>query len=214
MPLSRDPGPPGPSSDPARLPKLSRDELDEAQLALYAAIAEGPRARGPQLFALTDDRGGLEGPFNAMLLSPGIGTALQTLGSAIRFGSALSDRARELAILVVAHEWDSAFERHAHEAVGRAAGLSAAELESIALSRPEEFSDAHEQLVFRTTLALVSRADLTEIEYLAATQGLGEATLFELSTLVGYYATLALQLRIFRVPSPLAEEAAHGKIEI
>jgi 4-carboxymuconolactone decarboxylase len=31
---------------------------------------------------------------------------------------------------------------------------------------------------------------------------LGEEGLVELSTLVGYYATLALQLRIFRVPAP------------
>ena len=31
---------------------------------------------------------------------------------------------------------------------------------------------------------------------------LGERALVELSTLVGYYATLALQMRIFRVPAP------------
>ena len=37
---------------------------------------------------------------------------------------------------------------------------------------------------------------------LAAIAALGEEGLVELSTLVGYYATLALQLRIFRVPAP------------
>ena len=31
---------------------------------------------------------------------------------------------------------------------------------------------------------------------------LGEQALVELSTLVGYYATLALQMRIFRVAGP------------
>jgi 4-carboxymuconolactone decarboxylase len=31
---------------------------------------------------------------------------------------------------------------------------------------------------------------------------MGAAGLFELLTLVGYYATLALQLRVFRVPAP------------
>ena len=31
---------------------------------------------------------------------------------------------------------------------------------------------------------------------------IGPAGLFELLTLVGYYATLALQLRVFRVPAP------------
>ena len=33
---------------------------------------------------------------------------------------------------------------------------------------------------------------------------LGEPALVELSALVGYYATLALQMRIFRVPAPSA----------
>ncbi|HJY60698.1 MAG TPA: hypothetical protein VJ418_30330, partial [Streptosporangiaceae bacterium] len=31
---------------------------------------------------------------------------------------------------------------------------------------------------------------------------IGAAGMFELLTLVGYYATLALQLRVFRVPAP------------
>jgi len=31
---------------------------------------------------------------------------------------------------------------------------------------------------------------------------MGAVGLFELLTLVGYYATLALQLRVFRVPAP------------
>jgi hypothetical protein len=42
------------------------------------------------------------------------------------------------------------------------------------------------------------------IRHTAARDALGERTLFELSTLVGYYATLALQLRLFNVPAPTA----------
>jgi len=43
------------------------------------------------------------------------------------------------------------------------------------------------------------RADLDDQEYDTAVAVLGERALVELSALVGYYATLALQLRIFRV---------------
>src|SRR5437868_1894472 len=45
-------------------------------------------------------------------------------------------------------------------------------------------------------------ADLDDQEYDTAVTVLGERALVELSTLVGYYATLALQLRIFRVGGP------------
>ena len=45
-------------------------------------------------------------------------------------------------------------------------------------------------------------ADLDDQEYDTAVAVLGERALVELSTLVGYYVTLALQMRIFRVAGP------------
>jgi 4-carboxymuconolactone decarboxylase len=185
-----------------RIGKLPVAGLDAEQRALYDAITGGPRSAGPALFALTDAAGRLEGPFNAMLLSPPLGQALQALGSAVRYRSALPDRAREIAILVVAGEWDSAFEWYAHEAVARSVGLSQAQLHAVRERRFEALPDERERLVASTAFALVTRRDLTDEEYAAARDRLGERVVFELLTLVGYYATLALQLRVFRVGVP------------
>ena len=52
--------------------------------------------------------------------------------------------------------------------------------------------------------ALVLAGDLDDDAYAGAVAELGEAGVFELTTLVGYYATLALQLRVFRVGGPAA----------
>jgi 4-carboxymuconolactone decarboxylase len=186
----------------ARLNKIPPAELTADQQALYDSIAGGPRAQGRQLFALTDAAGGLEGPFNAMLLSPAIGGALQSVGSAVRYGGALSDRAREIAILVVAYAWDSGFEVYAHEAVGRAAGLTAEDFVSLRAGNYATLADETERLVATTTAALAESSDLTDEAFTSARDALGMATLFELTTLVGYYATLALQLRVFRVAPP------------
>ena len=112
-------------SNGPRIPKLEPAALGDEQRTLYDAIAGGRRAQGPQLFRLTDADGRLEGPFNAFLLQPRLGSALQALG-----------------------------------------------------------------------------ADLDDTEYREAEDHLGPDGLFELLTLVGYYATLALQLRVFRVPGP------------
>lgn len=184
-----------------RLPKLAVADLDADQRWLYDAITGGARATGRH-FALVDAGGALEGPFNAMLLHPPIGHALQALGSAVRYRCTLSDRAREIAILVVASVWDSAFERYAHEAVGRSVGLSEDELAAIRERRVDRLTDEYERLVAATTLALAAQRDLTDEEFHAVRNGLGMPALFELTTLVGYYATLALQLRVFRVGSP------------
>ncbi|MDF2704976.1 carboxymuconolactone decarboxylase family protein [Nonomuraea muscovyensis] len=181
-----------------RLPPLTPSELAPDARALYDSIIEGPRGT-----SMLDEQGGLAGPFNAMLLSPPVGDALQRLGAAIRYRSELGDRAREIAILVVAHSWDCAFERHVHEEIGRRLGLTGAQLDALRTGAPLELDDPEEAAALRLTRALVSRADLDDEEYAA----LPASAVFELTTLVGYYATLALQLRVFRVQQPGAAPA-------
>lgn len=172
-------------------------ELTDAQRALYDAITGGPRAAGPQHFPLTAADGSLRGPFDALLLSPAVGTALQEVGAAIRYRTRLSDRARELAILLVAARWGSAFERESHEAIARAIGFTDSELVALRTEDPDAFT-GDEQLIARTVVALLD-GDLDDGQWDAAASAVGEAVVFELTTLVGYYATLALQLRVFRV---------------
>src|SRR3954451_15798780 len=93
-----------------RLGKLAPSALTGEQRVVYDAVTGGPRAQGPQLFRLVDEEGALEGPFNAFLLQPHVGAPLQALGAALRYQTSLSDRAREIAILVVAVHWESEFE--------------------------------------------------------------------------------------------------------
>jgi 4-carboxymuconolactone decarboxylase len=185
-----------------RLARLHPPFRDEAQERLYASITSGPRggSRGP--FALVDEAGALTGPFNAMLFQPGVGAALQALGTAVRFEGTLPGRTRELAILLVAAHWASGFEQHAHEAAGRLAGLSDAELAAVRAGEEPGLADPAERAAVRAARALVRAGDLDDDEYAEAVAQLGEAGVFELTTLVGYYATLALQLRVFRVPAP------------
>jgi 4-carboxymuconolactone decarboxylase len=178
-----------------RLAGLRKSDLSPEQLEVYEAIAGGPRAGGP--FPLTDDQGCLRGPFNAMLLSPPLGLALQALGAAVRYRSGLTDRARELAILVVAAHWNSAFELEAHEAVGRRCGLTDADFEVIRAGGLPDVTEAAERAAAATARILATAGRLTDEQYRAAVDALGERGLFDLTTLVGYYTTLALQLRVF-----------------
>lgn len=185
----------------SRVHRFEPADLDPRQAALYEAIAGGPRAAGPQLFRLTDDAGCLQGPFNAFLLQPALGTALQALGSAVRYQTRLEARIREIAILVVAAHWDSEFERYAHEAVARSLGLTDADLAGLREGRYEVFGE-DERLVAETVSALAAGGDLDDAGYDRFVARFGRPAMFELLTLVGYYSTLALQLRVFRVATP------------
>jgi 4-carboxymuconolactone decarboxylase len=185
-----------------RLPHLTPDQLEPEQRALHDAIVGGPRASGPQLFELVDPQGRLNGPFGVMLHSPAVGGALQELGTAIRYRSVLGDRLREIAILAVAAHWSSDFEQYAHEPLARRAGLTDAQLAALAGGTAVELDDPTEGVGLRIVRALVSDADLSDDEYAEGRRVLGDQALVELTALVGYYATLALQLRVFRVGVP------------
>jgi alkylhydroperoxidase family enzyme len=185
-----------------RLAKLLPGSLDDGQREVYDAIAGGKRAEGPQLFQLRDADGGLEGPFNAFLLQPRLGLALQALGSAVRYETTLSDRAREIAILVVSVHRGSSFEWYAHEAVGRHVGLTDTELGSIRRHDYDALTDRTEHVVAQVSHALLEGGDLDDAAYDDVVHVLGLPQLFELLTLVGYYDALALQLRVFRIPAP------------
>ena len=180
-----------------RIRPLTPDELNPEQSALHAAITGGPRAQGPQHFALTSADGSLRGPFDLMLRSPAVGAAQQELGAAIRYRTAFTDRMRELAILLVAAHWDSAFERESHEAIARAIGFTEDELAAIRAIDVSGFADG-EGVVGRTAVALLD-GDLSDDAWDEASAALGVDGVFELTALVGYYSTLALQLRVFRV---------------
>ena len=178
------------------------------QKDLYREILSGPRGQGPRAVPLASGAGGLAGPFNAMLYAPPVGHALQELGAAIRFRSELAPRIREMAILAVAQAWDSAYERASHEPIGHEAGLTDEEIEALRGGADPGFADKQEQAAYSVVRALTGldprTADLDDEEYDTAVAALGERALVELSALVGYYATLALQMRIFRVPAPVA----------
>lgn len=182
----------------ARLPRPRPDELDPAQRRLYDAIVSGPRARTAN--PPVDEDGRLRGPFAAMLLSPVVGEALQGLGAALRFGSALSDRAREIATLLVARYCDSAYEWAAHSVLARGAGLTEDEIDALRSGRPE-FDDDVEDLVARAAAAVLADGDLPDPLYAEAERVLGPGGIFDLVTLVGYYRLLAGVLATFRVPA-------------
>jgi len=183
----------------SRIPPRAPHELDEPRIRLYKSIIGARRSGAVGALSLVDKDGHLAGPFNAMLLNPDLGMALQELGTAIRTRGELSPRCRELAILAVAAQWQSAFELHAHTLIGAQVGLTDAEMESLCAGRTIQLADAEEAAVLAAARTLVQTANLSESEYAAAVAALSPAKLFEISTLVGYYSLLALQMRVFDI---------------
>jgi 4-carboxymuconolactone decarboxylase len=185
-----------------RLDWFAPEELDEHQRALYDAILEGPRSSARRAFPMTDPLGRFHGPFNAMLVDPVVGDAAQRLGAAVRYGTTLEGRSRELAILEVARLHASDFEFYAHAAVGRSAGLSDDEIAALATGAAGATFSGDETLIREVVVSLVERHDLDDALYAHAVEVLGTVVVADLVVLVGFYEYTALALRVFRVPLP------------
>jgi 4-carboxymuconolactone decarboxylase len=181
----------------SRIGPLVPESLTGDQRALYDTIIGGPRSAGRQRQSLTANDGALVGPFNAMLLSPPVGMAVQALGAALRFETVLTDRQRELAILLVAATWKSDFERLAHEAISRSVGLTDNEIEALARGDAPPLADDAERATVALVRHLVAHFNVTDAVYAAAVEALGSRQVYELSTIVGHYSLLALNLRVF-----------------
>jgi 4-carboxymuconolactone decarboxylase len=125
-----------------------------------------------------------------------LGDAVQRLGAAIRYHGALSDRAREVAVLMVAASVHSGFEQHAHEHLALRVGVTESEVRSIRENGELDLDDPEEAAIARTTRRLLDRGSLTDTEYADAVETLGPARLFELTALVGFYRLIAMLLHV------------------
>lgn len=185
-----------------RLPPQRPNELTDQARALYETLTGGPRAEGSRLFDLLDDEGRLLGPFGPMLVNPGVGTAVQQVGVALRFGGELAPRVREVVILAVAAHRRSAYEWYAHSAIATSLGLTAPELEALRTATVPDSLSAVEQLAVAVATELLTRRSLDDTAFDGARDQLGLSGFGELVALVAYYDGLALSMAAWQVGLP------------
>lgn len=176
----------------SRLPELRKQDLSAEQLALFEAIASGPRG----------ERMALEGPFGVWLHSPAFGQEAQRLGVHARYHTSLPRRLSELAILVCARRWLAAYEWHVHAPIALAAGVAPAIIDALAEDRTPAFTAADEQAVHDFAAALLADGHVPDRIYAAARTALGEAGVVDLVGVLGYYTLVAFTLTAFEVQVP------------
>ena len=172
-----------------RLPEISYDQLDAAQKVAYDRIASGAR-------------GGVGGPFKALLTSPELCGRVEQLGVFIRYECSVPMRLRELAILCVGQHWKASIEWHAHAPIAAKQGVPQAVIDAIGQGQTPPFDNDADRIVHDFVRVLLREGRVPDATF-AAVQGLfGGKGAVELTGLVGYYSLLAMQLNTFQIPAP------------
>lgn len=172
-----------------RFKTLTPETMTPEQRQVADSIVKGPR-------------GGMRGPFNALLRSPGLADAAQKLGEHVRFKMTMPAPLRELAILLTARHWTAQYEWYAHNKIARDAGLAPAICDAIAeRKRPAQMS-ADEALVYDFCSELLSTTQMSDATFAKTRERFGEAGVMELTGTCGYYSLVAMVLNVDRQPIP------------
>ena len=172
-----------------RFPDLAPGAMSAEQKSMYDAIMNGPRHS-------------IEGPFNAWLRSPVLGTRLQAVGEYLRFNTTVPHKLNEFAILITAVEWSSGFEWYAHHPLALKAGLEPEVAEQLRQGgRPTKMTQ-DEAVVYDFVTQLHRQHQVSEKTFGSAKALLGEQGVMDLIALVGYYDIVSMTLNVAQVQPP------------
>ncbi|WP_327692504.1 carboxymuconolactone decarboxylase family protein [Streptomyces sp. NBC_00459] len=174
---------------PPRIPLPAGDELDPAQRAVFDTMISGPRGR-------------VVGPIRAAIHNPELAERWQHLGALLRYGTSLSPRVKELAILVTARHWDSRLEWILHTTHAANAGVPSGLAEAVRQNRIPDFDDPSDRAVYEFVAGLLRAHDVSDEVYGGVLRSFGVPGVVELTALVGYYSMVAMTLNVHRIPLP------------
>jgi len=170
--------------------KLAESELDADQLKVYRELMAGPR-------------GGVRGPFNALLRSPVLADRVQKLGEFLRFESSIPARLNEFAILITARHWNAQYEWFAHYPHALKGGLKPEVAADLAQGkRPANMQD-DEVIVYDFCTELHKNKVVSDKTLQAAFAKFGERGVVDLIGVSGYYTLVSMILNVDKQPLPV-----------
>ena len=172
-----------------RYAEIPVERMTAEQQAGYRLLVDGPRGRLP-------------GPYRVWVHNPKLVHAVAPLGTHFTPGqSALSEREREITVLVICSTWGAAYPTNAHERRGKEVGLPAAVVEAIVAGRPPALTDEREGVVYDVALALAGGRLIPQDLYDRAVKALGHEGVTDMIVLIGYYTCVSLTMNFYAVPA-------------
>jgi len=167
-----------------RLPLLKRDDLDEAGKRLYNQLAGGPDKAVPPT-----------GPVSLSLYSTPVGEAMELMNHHLRYEGVVKPRDYEVAILVVAREFDQPYEWSGHEIGAHKAMVPEQVIDAIRYNKDTTGLSGRDTLIITFTRALFHQRHQVDSDLFAKTLAtFGKQGTFELEAIIGDYALTAVLL--------------------
>ena len=146
-------------------------------------------------------RSQIAGPMHTWFLNPSYGSLIQKVRAFCRYGTSLSPKLSELAIIVVARHWNADVEWCTHSKIALEKGLALTTINAIEDNQPPLFKHKDEELIYNITKSILEAKGLTDKLFKRAQDKLGDKMLLELTAIIGYYCNIAIQPNVFQIPT-------------
>jgi 4-carboxymuconolactone decarboxylase len=149
---------------------------------------------------LIEIRGQVGGPSKIWVHNPRLAKAAAPLGAHFHPGHySLTEREREIAVIITNSKWHSAYPTNAHERRGKEVGLPPDKVEAMLSGLPTSFSDTREQVVYEMAMCLANSRWVAKGLYDRAVEALGHVGITDVICLIGYYTSVSMTLAFYDV---------------
>jgi 4-carboxymuconolactone decarboxylase len=149
-----------------------------------------------------ETRGPLGGPNKIWAHNPKLTKVAAPFGGHFHAGNySLTEREREIAVIIINSKWRSAYPTNAHERRGKEMGLPADKVEALLSGLPTSFDDKREQVVSEMAKCLSEARWVSKGLYDRAVEALGHVRITDVICLMGHYTSVSMTLAFYDVPA-------------
>jgi 4-carboxymuconolactone decarboxylase len=177
------------TTSPKRFAPIPLEEMTPEQKSVAEELIHGPR-------------GGIRGPFNALLRNPTLTDRVRLLGDSIRFENSLPAALREFAILITARFWSARYEWHAHSKLAVELGISQEAIDAIGIGETPQNLTEDQSLIYQFCTEILNDKDISDKTYAATVARFGELTVLDILATTGYFGFVSVILNAIRQPVP------------
>jgi 4-carboxymuconolactone decarboxylase len=175
-------------SEPSRIKEIPEADLTTEQAKVFKDLVAG--------------RGKLLTPYKIWIHSPKLAASLETIGTFLNKASSLSEREVELTICIIANHWKGEYVWAAHVKMCLGLGMQQSVFDAIRAGQVPKLDTERERAVYDLSMISMAPGGGSDEVYSCAEKLLGRNGVAEVLGLLGYYSSVAMGMKLHRVPIP------------
>jgi 4-carboxymuconolactone decarboxylase len=173
-------------AEPTRIKDIPENELTPEQAKVFKDLVAG--------------RGRLLAPYRIWIHSPKLAAALETTGTFLKKKSSLSEREVELTICIIANHWKGEYVWTVHTRMCVELGIPQSVFDAIRAGQDPVLEDERERAVYDLAKSAMEPGAGPDEVFARGERLLGRNGIAEVLALLGYYSSVAMAVKLHRVP--------------